>query len=84
MSSGRVCSVLLSFSLPFLSLPFLDLLKDGPGSVIPVPRVAGTKSSFAMSLMLFSGGVRKSILNASFFSLRALGADSATSAVSEK
>lgn len=84
MSSGKVWSFRRSLSLSFtvrLLLPLReDVFPEVPGSVMPAPRVTGAKSSFARALGSFSEGVRKSILNASFFSRLALGADSVVSA----
>lgn len=74
MSSGSVLSKRLSsssLSFAFRLLRFLGF--DGPGRVIPAPLVTGTNSSFAICFTSFSVGSRKSILNASFFSRRALG-----------
>jgi hypothetical protein len=63
--------------LPFL--PFLALPEEYLGRVKLAPRVAGAKSSFAVSLRSFSAGDKKSILKASFFSR--LGLEAATASV---
>lgn len=85
ISSGRVCSTLLTDSFAFLPLPFLLLadLDTTPGKLMLPPRVTGAKSSFAISFCGFSEGVKKSILNGSFLSRFALGADASadTSAI---
>lgn len=69
MSSGSRWSSLFSFV--FFLLLFAAIV---PGRLIPAPFVTGVKRSLEISLRLSgSRGVRKSILNASFFSRRAFG-----------
>lgn len=72
MSSGSVCSILFAVSFAFLPLAFLLLadLDAAPGRLILPPFVTGAKISFEISFCDFSDGVKKSILNASFFSRR--------------
>jgi hypothetical protein len=74
MSSGRRWRSLSRAAAAALPFPLRDL--EVPGRLMPAPRLTGAKSSVVTSLKSFSAGVRKSILNASFFSRRAFGAAS--------
>ncbi len=69
MSSGNVWLLRFSsLSLLFAFLPRAPLFAlPGAGSVLP-PRAGAAKSLFLRLLRSSSTGVRKSILNASFFS----------------
>lgn len=71
ISSGNLWSSRFSSSVPFLFLPFLAP-GPVPGIFIPAPLVTPANSSLPICFrVLFgSGGLRKSILNASFFSRR--------------